>query len=721
MKTYKYWAVLLLGMLLSFQGFSQSSDIETIKSLLSFTYFPDPTQDSRFGISNEKVSNNQLEGRFWTDSGIDELQNFVKAILLDGANGGDTTLQNYVAQVLRLNNRRILIYLWNDNASRTRSQYAHANKPCVSDYDRSASGVNNRVWPCANYLSVSDDPNWGGYVHVGQYYGQDKGLQDLKATFIHEFMHTQDPVSALNNRFRVNNHLYRYGADGTHFFIEALPNKRAAYKEAVANVLSLMFNGAGMQRYLRWYANNGNLLVERETPSGFFRVFRSIFGYSDNVWLYDQIKAEIGPGTPDAIANGYDAYPIRSLPARFIVHNETITALALAMTSLHVRDIDPFMYAVKKVNTSIVSNQERDPVALIVNKMALGLTSRGDSVSEIKNQLQSTGVQNQPYYIVLPLAYFDYFTGFSASSKSDFNALFNNQLDANLLDVYWDYFKDEVRTVSLTPIPNSGGSTRSESSRIWDNLTDVSIKCGVNQSMMAGVEDFNFEPPSSGPSDTSSGPAATNETTDTSPSSTDTTTETTDGPCQNWPSFGTESSVIVKGVTVPVFNASETQKNNIEQTLARIPEAHIRSIPRIIIVSDEGPNHFLSHPERGGASWRCSPAERSSEWIKLSAYSLSEPRNRRINYTLLHEIGHFIDRDHRITTGHTEEANRYLRETNYRGHTQGAGEAIAQGYMYYFATTTASQRTPRVRERLPRYLIDILENSAAWNESSQWQ
>jgi hypothetical protein len=377
-----------------------------------------------------------------------------------------------------------------------------------------------------------------------------------------------------------------------------------------------------------------------------------------------------------------------------------------------VRDIEPFMFAVKEVNTAIVSNQQQDPVALIVNKMALGLTSRGDSLAAILSQLQTTGVLDSPYYVALPLAYFDFFTGFAASSKNEFNALFNNEIDPTLLNIYWDYFKDRVRTVSIAP---GSGSASDRQSRIWNNLTDVSIQCGVNQSMMAGVEDFNFEPPTSGPTS----PAPTTDP--TSDTTEDTTATTSDGPCQTWPSFGTESSVTVKGVTVPVFNASEAQKSNIEQTLNRIPAAHIRAIPRIIVVSNDGANDFLRRPQRGGASWRCSPPERSSEWIKLSSYSLSEPRNRRINYTLLHEIGHFIDRDFRILPGHTEEANRYLRETNYQGSTRGAGEAIAQGYMYYFATTTASERTPRVRERLPRYLIDILENSAAWSDSSSWQ
>ncbi len=711
MKKIKYGIVLLVGFLVTLNSYGQS-DIDTIKSLLSFTYFPDPTVDSRFGINNEDVSNGTLNGRFWTDSGIDELQDFVKAILQPTSSGGDATLQNYVAQVLRLNNRRILIYLWNDSSSLTRSQYAHALKPCISDYDRSVSGVNNRVWPCANFLSVAQDPNWGGYVHVGQYYGQDKGLRELKGTFIHEFMHTQDPVSALNNRFRVNNHLYRYGADGTHFYTEALPNKRAAYKEAVANVMSLMFNGTSMNHYLTWYALNGEILVERETPNGFFRYFRNILGYSDDVWLYDQIRAEVGPGVSDSIVRGYDAYRLRSLPPRFIVHNETVTALALALTSLHVRDIDPFMFAVKEVNTAIVSNQQQDPVALIVNKMALGLTSRGDSLASILTQLQTTGVLDSPYYVALPLAYFDFFTGFAATSKREFNGLFNNELDPTLLNIYWDYFKDRVRTVSIAP---TSGTASQRQSRIWNNLTDVSIQCGVNQSMMAGVEDFNFEPPSTPAGPTGPASPTADTTADTGPAT------TSDGPCQTWPSFGTESSVTVKGVTVPVFNASEAQRSNIEQTLNRIPAEHIRSIPRIIIVSNDGANSFLRRPQRGGASWRCSPPERSSEWIKLSSYSLSEARNRRVNFTLLHEIGHFIDRDHRILPGNQEAANRYLRETDYQGSTQGAGEAIAQGYMYYFATTTASERRPRVRERLPRYLIDILENSAAWNNSSSWQ
>ncbi|GGD11462.1 hypothetical protein [Hyunsoonleella pacifica] len=720
MKTYRLLITLIVSIIsLMFVSRlqAQSQDVQTIKRLVEFTYFSDPTVNSRSAIKKDDVISGTYEGTFWTDTNIDELQNFVKALLQTPANGGDATLQNYVAQVLRLTNRKILIYLWNDDASRTRSQYAHPNKPCVSDYDRSASGVNNRVWPCASHLTVAQDPNWGGYVHVGQYYGQDKGLTKLKATFIHEFMHTQDPVSALNNRFEVNGHLYRYSSDGTHFYTEALPNKRAAYKEAVANTLSLMFDGADLNHYLDWYANNGNLIVERETPHGFFRFFREILGYSDDVWLYDQIKEAIGAGTPDGIVRGYDAYPVRSLPARFIVHNETITAMALAITSMHVRDIDPFMFGIKKVNDAIKADQSKDPFALILNKMALGLTSRGDSLAQIKEQLDSSGVQDSPYYIVLPLAYFDFFTGYSASSKSEFNTLFNNQLDSTLLDIYWNYFKTRVRTVSIPPIPNSSGSTRSTQSRIWDNLTDVSIKCGVTQSMMPGVEDFNFEPPSSGDS-TSSG--ASTDTASIGESSSAGASTSSDGACRDWPSFGTEASVTANGVTIPVFNANATQKNNIEQTLTRLPADHLRSIPRIIIVSNDGPNYFLSHPERGGASWRCNPANRDKEWIKLSAYSLSEARNRRINYTLLHEIGHFIDRDHQILSGHQEEARRYLRDTNYGGSTTGAGEAIAQGYMYYFVTTTAQERRPRVRDRLPRYLIDILENSTAWNNHENW-
>lgn len=723
MKTYRK-IILVLLVLIGVNSFGQS-DTETIRGLLRFTYFPEPTEDRRFPIVNNSVSSGTETGRFWEDSGINDLQNFVRAVLKDPSSGGDASLQHSIAEVLKLNNRKILIYLWKDSNSIPRSQYAHRLKPCVSDYDSSESATDLHVWPCAAYISREQDRNWGGYVHVGQHYATAKGYAKLKATFIHEFMHTQDPVSGLNERFTVMNHLYRYGHDGTHFFVEAVPNKRQAYKEGIANVLSILFDNDDLQRYLSWFANNGSIMVEREVPHDFFRVFRRIMGYSDDVWLYNQISAVHGAGVQHPSRSGYVTYPVRDLNPEFIVHNEMVTAMALGLTSLHVRDIDPFIWAVKKVNTQIRGNQQQDPFALIVNKFALGLTSRGDSLSEIQNQLQSTGVQDQPYYPVLPLAYFDFFTGYGASSKSEFNAMFSGELDNTLLDIYWDYFKDRVRTVSIPPIPNSSGNSRSQQSRIWDNLTDVSIQCGVNQSLSVGTQDFNFEP-SSGAS--SSAPQSAGASDESNESTVDEindeaaseTASQADGNCRDWPSFGTESSITVNGASIPVFNATEAQKRNLEQTLSRLPAAHLTSIPRIIIVSNDGPNYFLSHPERGGASWRCSPANTANEWIKISAYSLTERRNQRINFTLLHEIGHFIDRDFNIVSGHQEEARRYLRETNYRGHTQGAGEAIAQGYMYYFASTTAQERNPRVRDRLPVYLKQILEDSIAWANNSTW-
>ncbi|TVZ14874.1 hypothetical protein [Maribacter sp. MAR_2009_72] len=723
MKTYKK-IILTLFILIGVNSYAQS-DTETIRNLLRFTYFPEPTEDRRFPIVNTSVASGTETGRFWEDSGIDDLQNFIRAVLKDPSSGGDATLQHAIAEVLKLNNRKILVYLWKDANSITRSQYAHSLKPCVSDYDRSDSATDYHVWPCAAYISREDDPNWGGYVHIGQHYATAKGYDKLKATFIHEFMHTQDPVSALNDRFTVMNHLYRYGHDGTHFDVEAVPNKRQAYKEGIANVLSILFDNNDLQRYLRWFANNGSIMVEREVPHGFFRVFRGIMGYSDDVWLYNQISAVHGAGVQHGSHPEYSTYPVRNLNPEFIVHNEVVTAMALGLTSLHVRDIDPFIWAVKKVNTQIRGNQEQDPFALIVNKFALGLTSRGDSLAEIQNQLESSGVQDQPYYPILPLAYFDFFTGYGASSKSEFNAMFSGELNTTLLDIYWDYFKDRVRTVPIPPIPNSSGSSRSGQSRIWDNISDVSIQCGVNQSLLPGVQDFNFEPSGSSNSNT---PQATDDLDESSRAAssedgdegTSQASTQADGDCRDWPSFGTESSVTANGVSVPVFNATEAQKSNLEQTLSRLPVAHINAIPQIIIVSDDGPNYFLSHPERGGASWRCSPANRANEWIKISAYSLTERRNQKINFTLLHEIGHFIDRDFNIVSAHQEEARRYLRETDYQGHTQGAGEAIAQGYMYYFASTTATERNPRVRDRLPVYLKEILENSSAWANVSTW-
>ncbi len=719
MKLNQIILTIIISVLSTLSTYGQS-DEETIQKLISFIYYSDPTVNRSAPVNNTDVANGIEEGRFWEDTGIDDLQAFVRSVCKSPSNGGDRALQHSIAEVLKLTNRRILVYLWNDSRSLQESQYAHGNKPCLSDYSEAANVVNNRVWPCAWHLTTGEDPKWGGNVHIGQYFASEYGLKELQATFIHEFMHTQDPVSILYQRFLVGGHSYDYGFDEDHYGEEAMPNKRMAYGEVIANVLGLMYNNTSMESYLDWYVSNGNIMVEKQMPNDFFKVNRQRMGFSDDVWLYDQINNTHGPGTPHRRSSRYVTYPIRSLAPKFLIHNEMVSAMALALTSYHVRDIDPFIYAVKEVNKEIVNNQQQDPFALIVNKFALGLTSRGDSPTLILTDLKSNGVQNEPYYAILPLAYFDYFTGYGATSKSEFNTMFNDELDATLLSIYWDFFKNKVRTIPFLPVLSSQSDTRSFQTILSHNLTDISIQCGVNQSFPAGVMDHNFESASS----TTSSSASTSDTSaahsENRSSTASSTTISSESNCQDWPSYGDESSITVNGVTIPVFNANTAQKGNMEQTLSRLPAAHLNSIPRIIIVSAAGPNYFLKNPSRGGASWRCNPSNREDEWIKLSEYSLSERRNQRINFTLLHEVGHFIDRDFNIVSGHQEEARRYLREVNYRGHTQGAGEAIAQGYMYYFATTTAQDRRPRVRDRLPVYLKEILENSSAWSNTSTW-
>jgi hypothetical protein len=62
-----------------------------------------------------------------------------------------------------------------------------------------------------------------------------------------------------------------------------------------------------------------------------------------------------------------------------------------------------------------------------------------------------TGVNEagpKPYLI--PLAYADYFTAYRSQSKDDYKSIFENMLPQEWVDLYWDGYKDAVR--SAVPI-----------------------------------------------------------------------------------------------------------------------------------------------------------------------------------------------------------------------------------------------------------------------------
>ena len=69
-------------------------------------------------------------------------------------------------------------------------------------------------------------------------------------TFIHELVRTQDRSDRREHMFTISRSSHSYGADGTHYDVEAVPNLAATYQEGIANAVMMTVDGAA-RRLLR--------------------------------------------------------------------------------------------------------------------------------------------------------------------------------------------------------------------------------------------------------------------------------------------------------------------------------------------------------------------------------------------------------------------------------------------------------------------------------------
>ncbi len=476
--------IMLIGFL-TYEGWAVTTQADhlEIADKFRFYYIDNITSTSAYLVDNAAVRGGTESGTFWSNASMSGFHQYLRALLKEPSNGGDRSLQYYTTKLVKINNRPIVVILWNDTTAFSRSDVALSNKPCQDS--------SQFVWPCASHWTTSQNADWGGYMHLGIHHTTSKGLTWLKNTFLHELMHTQDATMQLGNSFIVFGESYRYGADGSHFFTEATPNKRLAYMEAIANVAPMYYNFSDFQRWFTWFTNNDNILVERTAPPNWVRTLGQLFGagYNDNVWLYDQIRNHPngGVGTPHPVHTTYNQFRIQSLPSEFIVHNEIIMAMMMTMTSLHIAEMDPFIWATKTFNTRITANQNQDPYALFVKIFAEGMLQNGQTIAQVKRNLEDrlysiSPEDDIPYAFILPLAYSDYFTAYSSTSKTEFKALFNNEMDNDLIDIYWDYFKDRVRT-----------NVTIQAGRTWSDMTEIAMQCGVNQSYLPGTSGRSYD------------------------------------------------------------------------------------------------------------------------------------------------------------------------------------------------------------------------------------
>jgi hypothetical protein len=480
-KIIKPLLVLVLAMLSVSSYADEFSDRTTLRDKLEFRYIANPNASTYVTLNNTQIFSGTETGAFWTNTHMRRAQELVRALLRDNQNGGDATVQYYAAKMIKVLNKTVRVYLYDDTAALTNT--ARTNwRMCL---DR-PTAPNPKAWPCANNQSLVDDRNqayarcmgqtvpvrldgtYAGYMHLGAHHMNSKGLPWTKGTFIHELTHTQDLSDMRLHLFWVNGANYMYGRDRTHYNIEAVPNMAMTYKEGIANTITLLYNGGRANFYFNWFSRNGNLMVERNpnppgTGAGTGRCIVAVNPSAD-AWLYNQIIASGATERGRDASGNYGLFRVRDLQPKFIIHNEFILSLIFSEYSRHI-SFNKFMEALATSNNQLWRVSASGVAILFENMCKKGLPS-GVSVNDLNN-MSVPGPQK--YY--LPLAYADYFTGYRSTTKTQFKAIFENMLPDAWINAYWNNARTRVRTA--VPMPATPQ---------WSNLTDIATALGITQS-----------------------------------------------------------------------------------------------------------------------------------------------------------------------------------------------------------------------------------------------
>jgi len=460
------------------------ADRTYLKKQLFFAYVDQPNVVLQMPdvLDNNAIASGTEKGTFWTSTKVPGLQKLVRSLLQPPGKGGDEYLQTLTAWIVKVLDKPVMLNLVNDVD-------AKLTPAAMTRWDACDDG-NGRAWPCASNMASNDDwramcakksgttaPTrrdfWAGQMTMGQAVFSSGAGGNAIATFIHELVHTQDRSDGQDVRFWLSKKWYNYGSDGKHYTIEAVPNLRSTYKEGIANTMALFVDADRRKEMFRWFSDDDVVVVEKALPPQSVYLndhpCASAFEFpSQDIWLYNKLKAagakEVTP-SPNPYA-GYAHFKIRDLPTQFIVHNEYIIALTFSEYAWHL-GLGKFVKALK-ANDAVLFRTPESPIAKLYETLCtMGLEGR--PLSSVLN-VNEAGAK--PYLI--PLAYADYFTSYQSKTKADYASIFEGKLPHEWVDMYWDGYKDAVRSAALLDASHKPK---------FDNLTDIAIALGVNQSV----------------------------------------------------------------------------------------------------------------------------------------------------------------------------------------------------------------------------------------------
>lgn len=492
MKTLKYIqksSFLILCLLFMGNSFAQN-DRSILKDKFRFIYIANPNSTNSIILNNNQIYNGNETGAFWTNSNMRRSQALIRALLRDNGNGGDQTLQYFASKIVKIVDKPVLVYLYDDtNVTLTSASISHWGL-CADD----PNSANPKAWPCANNQSLADDfsqniarclgnpdpgrtdDRWGGYMHLGAHHLNAHPVIWTKGTFIHELVHTQDISDNRMHMFWVNGSNFRYGLDGNHYGIEAVPNLGMTYKEGIANTITLLYDNTKSTDMFNWFKDNEALIVEINpnpvgTGPGNVHRCRDVTHPSPDAWLYN-VMIDAGEtslrtvNVPSGSTNQYAVFKIRDVAPKFVVHNEFILAMIFSEYAHHI-SLGRFISALRYSNDQLF-RVCASGVALLFENMCIEGIPEGETLASL-SQSQS-GITEKKY--LLPLAFADYFTSYRSQTKSDFEAVFENALPQGWIDLYWDTARTTVRNAVPITTPERG------------DLTDIAIALGVTTSSM---------------------------------------------------------------------------------------------------------------------------------------------------------------------------------------------------------------------------------------------
>ena len=450
MKTNFFRSIYIIGILilstLTNRCYADAATRTYILSKLKFYYIVNPNTDTTRTVIPMNSSSTDERNVFGGNAGMNPMKTFLKALLNDNQHGGDENFQFAFKEILRIRDKTIGVMMYNDAVPF--NNFATTNfANCVDTL--------NYEWPCAS-SSSNKDKTIAGVIHIGQHFFSQVTPVNAKFVILHELVHTQDMSQFPQHSFYVNGRWYVYGFDGGHMYHEAIPSMGFAFMEGIANAFAYQFSGG--QDYgpniNGWFVPTQIIAVEMNAPTT---------GGSNDIRLYQQLQA--AGVTPVSTSGGYANYRINQLPPRILIHNEMVITSILYEYMNHI-SFSRVIRAFRTYNngpSSVFSGNGN------LQTMLTTLCQAGLPESMQAQSFPSCASFPERKEYLLPLAYADYFTSFSSTSANQFNELFDNGMNGDLITCYWQV-RDAVKN-SCKTVPNFSRAA-----------TEIAIALGINSS-----------------------------------------------------------------------------------------------------------------------------------------------------------------------------------------------------------------------------------------------